>query len=525
MKKIIVFGIVVLMTFNACNKDDFADSYADPSKISTSTVEKMYSGFIYTNRDYVMKQYWNYFVVLRTTLTHYTQAVGWINGTSQYIPGEAGIGARWSNYYQFLAHYREMEKIYDGLSQEDQNDLRIYMITATIYLYDHTEKVVDLHGAIPFSEAGRLSQNGGDYLKSLPGYDSAQNVYTTMLDGLKGFADELNSISLSDNTKKSFEIQDFVNNGDVELWKKYCNSLRLRMLTRVSGVSEFQSRAESEINSILSNPGQYPVINDVSEDIQIDVHDLDSPINSKGFKSGLEDWDGNIAGKAMIDHMTNNNDPRLRAMFEPGEDADGSYLGLDPLMNKADQQALFDTGTVSIYNRSTLSRNQYFPGVLITSAEVNLLKAEAYLEMGNDGMAKASYEDAIKQSIDFYYKVRTISNDEISGPLDPYTPAEVTAYIESDDVNWDNAVTNEDKLALIATQKWIHFSVVQLPESWAEVRRLNLDLSFRSDDSSPQTLPPDRWIYPSNEKTNNTENYSAVSADDNLTTKIFWDVD
>ena len=524
MKKLIIFGIVMVVTFNACNKDDFADSYADPSKISTSTVEKMFSGFIYTNRDYVLKAYWNYFVVLRTTLTHYTQSVGWINGTAQYIPGEAGIGARWGNYYSFLAHYREMEKMYNGLTQEEQDDLRIYMITATIYLYDHTEKVVDLHGAIPFSEAGKLSQNGGDYQNSLPAYDSAEAVYTTMLDGLKGFADELNSMNISDNALKSFEVQDFVNNGDIELWKKYCNSLRLRMLTRVSAASEFQARSQAEISSILGNPSQYPVVDNNTENIQIDVHDLDSRINSKGFKGGLEDWDGNIAGKKMIDHMLGNADPRLRAMFEPGEQAGGNYLGLDPLMDQSDQQELFNTRTVSIYNRSTLSRNQYFPGVLMTAAEVSMLKAEAYVKDNNNGMAKSSYEEAISQSIGFYYLVRTVSNDEISGPLTPYTNDEVLAYTGSAAVNWDNAANNEERMALIATEKWIHFSVVMLPESWAELRRLNFDLAFQPDNSSTQSLPPDRWIYPSNEKTSNTENYNAVSAGDNLTTKIFWDV-
>jgi len=36
-------------------------------------------------------------------------------------------------------------------------------------------------------------------------------------------------------------------------------------------------------------------------------------------------------------------------------------------------------------------------------------------------------------------------------------------------------------------------------------------------------LPPYRWTIPSNEITYNP-NYSAVKAQDNLTTKIFWDV-
>jgi hypothetical protein len=37
-------------------------------------------------------------------------------------------------------------------------------------------------------------------------------------------------------------------------------------------------------------------------------------------------------------------------------------------------------------------------------------------------------------------------------------------------------------------------------------------------------LPPSRWIYPNSERVYNTDNYNTVSGEDNLTTKIFWDV-
>ncbi|HUH46194.1 MAG TPA: SusD/RagB family nutrient-binding outer membrane lipoprotein, partial [Arenibacter sp.] len=478
----------------------------------------------YTNREYVLPAYTNYFVVLRTTLTRYTQTVGWINAANQYVPGEAGIGSRWSNYYSFLAHYRELEKVYNALPQADQDNLRIYMLTATIYLYDHTQRVVDLHGDIPFSKAGRLSQNGGDYINSLAGYDSAQEIYTTMLDGLKGFADELNAINVSAGTQVIFQTHDFVNNGDLNLWKKYCNSLRLRMLTRVSGVSEFQARSQSEIAAILGNPTQYPVVDINAENIQMDVISLDTDINSKGFRDGLESWDGNLAGKKMIDHMLDNADPRLRAMFEPGEEAAGVYMGLDPLLVESVQTGLFNAGLVSIYNRSTMSRNEFFPGILMTASEVSLLKAEYYLNT-NNALAKSNYEDAIANSIDFYYNLRTLSADDTSEPLTPTNPAEIQAYIGSADVNWDNAISNQDKLSLIATEKWIHFSIVQLPDSWAEQRRLDLpEFDFRVDNANVQKTPPNRWIYPSDEKVYNNENYNTVSSKDNLTTKIFWDV-
>ena len=114
-----------------------------------------------------------------------------------------------------------------------------------------------------------------------------------------------------------------------------------------------------------------------------------------------------------------------------------------------------------------------------------------------------------------------MSNDNTAGALTARTPAEETAYIGSADVNW---ATNTDKIKLIATQKWLHFNVVQAYDSWAEIRRLDLpQFSFQVDNTDPQTQPPVRWLYPASEGIYNSANYSAVKAKDNLTTKIFWD--
>ena len=525
MKKIL-FSMAILLAvgFTACKKADFADAYRRPDGIEQTTAEKQYAGFLASNLYYVIPDYWNYFVVLRTTLTHYTQAVGFVNSPNQYLPGQAGIGSRWSNYYGFLAQFREFEKVYATLSDTKKTEDRIFMITAAIYLYDHTQKVVDLHGDIPFTNAGKLSTNGGDYANSLPAYDKAEDVYTKMLDDLKGFADELNSIILTSSTTATFKNQDIINKGNLTSWKKYCNSLRLRILARVSDVSAFQARAVAETAAILGNPATYPVIADNNENIQINV-EANGSFNSAGFKSGLEDWDGNLAGKAMIDHLNTNNDPRLRAMFEPGTGAAGVYIGLDPMLNDAAQNALVSDGKIAKYNRSTLSRNQNFPGVLINAAEVSFLAAEAFLKAGNNSSAKTAYNDGISKSIKFYYWLRSISNDNIAGALTPTSDVEIAAYIAKPQVNWDLAATNADKLKLIATQKWIHYSVVEPVESWAEIRRLDAPaFSFQVDNSNAQKQPPYRWYYPGEELTYNTVNYETVKAKDNLTTKIFWDV-
>jgi hypothetical protein len=525
MKKIFLILISAMLVVASCNTTDFEEAYPDPSKINVSTVEKQFSGMMYTNREYVIPSYWNYFVVYRITANRYTQAIGWVNATNQYVPGGGAVNDRWGNFFSFVSQYRQMENIYNALPDADKADRRIYLIASTIYMYDAVQKVVDLHGDIPFSDAGKIIANGGDYKASMPKYDKAQDVYTKMLDDLKTFADELNTISVSPGILAGFKTQDIVNKGDLTKWKRYCNSLRLRMLTRVSGVSAFQARATTEINSILNNPTTYPIVTSNAENIQIKIHDLNTPLNSMGFRTGLEDWGGNYAGKVIVEHMKANSDPRLKVMFQPGTAAAGEYFGLDPLATSGEQDAFILTNKLSLYNWSTMSRNQFFPGVLVNASEAHFLAAEGYLNANNDAKAKEAYEAGITNSIKNYYLYRSVSNNNESGSVVAPTDVEIADYLAKSAISWSSAATKQAKLTLIGMQKWIDYSVIQPLDNWAEVRRLNVpQLSFWVDNADPQKQPPTRWQYPDSEKTYNTENYNAVSANDKISNKIFWDV-
>lgn len=527
MKKLLlIVAVGLLAQLTACKKSDFADDYSDPSKLSVGVLERQYAGFLRASRGYVLPDYWNYFVVLRTTINRYIQTTGYANATGQYVPGASAIDSRWDYFYTLLAQYREIQFISSQLTEAEQQEKRIFWLTATIYLYDQLQKVVDLHGDVPFSTAGFIHANGGNYNQSAASFDTAEDIYKMMLDDLKLFSDELNTITLISSVESEFKKQDFVNLGDLNNWKRYNNSLRLRMLTRVSGVSAFQARATSEIASILDDQAKYPIIATNAQNVQMDVYNLDSDIKSNGFQGGLEDWDGNVASKKMIDHMKDNDDPRLRVVFQPGDNAAGVYTGLDPVLNETQQTALITDRKVAIYNRFTLSRNQFFPGVLMNAAEVSFLIAEAALKAGDDADAKTAYEKGISESIEFYYGIHEISNSSLpSNPALP-TPSEISAYLAKPAISWGAATSVQEKLNLLAAQKWLHFNVVQSYENWAEVRRLNAPtFNFWNDAANPQPLPPARWIYSAKEKTYNAANYQAVSAKDKLTTKIFWDVD
>lgn len=527
IKKIYILALGATLGLSSCEKSDFEEYYTNPAKLAETTVEKQFTGLIYSNRDYVLPSYWNYFVIHRITNNRYTQAAGWVNQIDQYVPGGGAVNDRWKAYYRTLTEYRELQKVFNSLSSEEQALKRIYMIAATTYIYDHTQQVVDLHGGIPFSEAGMLNTNGGNYSVSYPKYNTAEEIYTKILDDLKGFADELNSTTVSPGVLTGFKIQDFINDGDVTAWKRYINSLRLRVLTRVSGASAFSGRAQTEIGQIIGNPMAYPIVTTNSENVQIEVTTLGRFFsNNDQFRTGLEDGNGNVAGKVIIDHMVKNKDPRLTYIFESGLEATpGTYSGLDPLLNVSEQTDLVNNSLVSIYNRSTISRNSYFPGVIFNASQVNFMLAEYYLNANNASAAKAAYEKGIRESFQFYKNARAVSNDEVSPAPAAVTEADIAAYIASADVRWEGAATNDAKLGLIALQKWLHFNVIQPNENWAELRRLKKpSLTFLPDASSNQQNVPNRWNYPNDERAFNATNYSAVSGTDNLSAKLFWDV-
>src|SRR5699024_11176522 len=114
----------------------------------------------------------------------------------------------------------------------------------------------------------------------------------------------------------------------------------------------------------------------------------------------------------------------------------------------------------SIYNRTTFDDNLNYPGVLITASEVNFILAEFYLNKNgyNDEKAQEYYEAGIEESINFHFKMQTLSdNASRGGTADPVQSNEITDYLEESGVKWGNATNNQEALSLIAHQKWVHF--------------------------------------------------------------------
>ena len=192
---------------------------------------------------------------------------------------------------------------------------------------------------------------------------------------------------------------------------------------------------------------------------------------------------------------------------------------MNPADNATVQNQKLTDGLISRYDTASFTRNKYFPGFIMTAAEVSFMKAEAYQKGFASGDAKAAYEKGIDQSIDMWFGIN--ATGDYRAPLALPSATEVSAYKAAAGVSWAG---NTDKLAIIATQKWLNTGLAQMTETWAEYRRLDKPtLVFPDDPTSQQKVPPVRWLYPPTEKQLNGTNYNAVKAKDDLNTKIFWD--
>src|SRR5690349_13837985 len=138
MKKIFLSVLVLMLIISGCTKDQFADAYTNPLKLSQTNVERQYAGVLSSTLNYVMYHYWDYFVVYQNTLIPWSQTAVTLNTNGRYIPGAAAIDDFWNTYYNLVAQYKELLRLYSTLSPAEQQDNRIYIINATIFYYDFT---------------------------------------------------------------------------------------------------------------------------------------------------------------------------------------------------------------------------------------------------------------------------------------------------------------------------------------------------------------------------------------------------
>lgn len=516
----------LLLMMGACQKTLEKD-YLDPELTTNGSIGKLFTGMLFNNR--IHSSYWDYYTFNFTVTGTYTQMHATSPSDQMYIPNPDYMSSRWIDYYAgsmtnntpdynysgpgILSNFSEMKMTYSNLDPADQKDNEVYLKVAQVIVADQTSQMIDLWGDIPFEQSNSLNKDRS--VTNAP-YDEAAGLYDTLIRTLNNLNDYFDTATLSQVASAGLVAQDLIYNGDLDGWRRYTNSLRLRLLMRLSFVDE--SKAQSEVSAMLSNPAKYPLLDDNQYNAQLNM----SPTN---LNSDVEGGIGlaPYAPAYLLDTvMQMNNDPRLPVFWS--KNVNGKYKGFPSNGTAAQYTAAATAKTLSTFDSSTFIYNYNIPGVLFNAAETNFLKAEAFERWGG-GNASAAYYKGIDQSIDFYFGINQshILKSLSWKPLPNPSSAEISAYKAEPAVAY--AGTKQERLAKIWTQKWEHFFILQAGQAWAEVRRTGypkLPL-FRTGYSGGE-LPPSRLLYPQSERQYNNENYSQVADKDKRNVKVFWDV-
>lgn len=359
------------------------------------------------------------------------------------------------------------------------------------------QDMVDIYGNIPYSQAFQTT------VYRQPMYDKAQDVYAALQKSL-----DTAVIFMKATARKTFDSIDIVNKGNENLWIKFANTLKLRMLIRQSEVSGFNPSAE--IAKIQSNGG----VLQPGENIKVNpgyVNDntKQSPFYAVyGFTpTGADANTSTRANEYFVTLLDNTGDPRIERFYAPpsaGGGITGTGYGRGEGNPKGAQSSKMGPGLIN----SARQDQWIFPAF-----ESKFLEAEAIARGWMPGVAQTAYESAVTESF-IWLNVPDAAN-------------EAASYLATTDIaNWANAgATTLEKAKFITYQKYIALCGIDPVEAWSDLRRLNMipDKGYISENPSrlSNSLPV-RLLYPQSEYTTNGPNVREEGTLNQFTSKIFW---
>ena len=562
MKKIFSMafaGMALMLSTVACSDADYDDKYADPSKTSTVGVPQVFTGVLNAGHTWMNPVYYRYYTQSTTSGT-FSGVIGNANSSGRFRGASEGyFNTRWVNFYNMVAQFRLLEVNYENLAEDEKKANAVFYYLGRTVVESQLHEMLSLWGDVPFNGAGYLWKDG-DYsaAKEACSYDDDVVLYKQILANLKETADflagDVDATGLASLARQDYTMAA----GNKDAWRKYVNSLRLRVALHLSTNGECAAEGKAAIAEILGNPTQYPIIENngenmgVAGDTQTDTFNfgksLSQALHTGGYAMGSETMLAalNVPANGMPDANT---DPRLQVMYDCNPD--GEYVAYDVRMSDTEITQLTEAKNKEYVQRGIIGASYFckidsqavagwtsyqgnfnIDGLWMSAAEVALIKAEAYL-MGygvgaNEDKAKENFIDGIVLSNEYYWGLKknstlyTAGNDSYAGfrELVEPTEAEVLAYAES---VW--APTQE----AVATQLWINHSFMNELEAWNVVRRTGYPtVNFTRDTQiTAYPTPPHRLPYTSNELSYNSENCQAAisknyTEDTGYYTKLFW---
>lgn len=374
------------------------------------------------------------------------------------------------------------------------------------------EMLVDLYGDIPYTEANQRGEN------PTPVYDDAETVYKSVIDSLTMAAST--ALNLPENAENPGD-QDIIFYGDMTSWAQFANTIKLRMLVRLSNTAQ-DGYIQGQISSINANGAGYIDDNVAANPGYSDDAGKQSPFfGYLGTAPGgvaQDPFDFTVATDYAITTLESYNDPRLESLYT--EAVNGGYKGAPQIT--ALPGTGFTTKDLSHVGPGLLESSEQDQPIMLLS-EALFIQAEAMVRKyipGGEAGAKEMYEAAIASS--FEYLGAQVLADHDDNPETPMimVDADPAVYYTQPipNVSWD---ASPNKIEAIITQKWIALNGTASIQSWIDLTRTGFpdDLPIPAESDG---VRPVRLLYPLSEIGRNEENVPDQTVQDAFTNYPFW---
>ena len=388
---------------------------------------------------------------------------------------------------------REWGQLYAGALKDlnfivnkatETNDSNYVAAAKILQAYTY-QLISDVHGDVPFTEA--LQAQSGNIA---PKYDAHSVIY----DGCEKLLNEgISFITSPTELHPGMKEDDVIYGGDMDLWLRLANSLKLKLAMRQSGI-----RPGTTATILASLAGA---------DFLESEEDAFVPFfGTKGNQNPLFASiqgignDNNVASKSIADSLNAWSDPRSAGFFNEDDFGPGGVLGIAQGA-AAESPGAFPANTPST-GMSVKVLGPTSPVILMSSWETKFLLAEAKARNLYSGTSSAQedYESAIIDNFNYFN-------------------ADTTGIFSTPPYAWE--LTEAAQRQQIGVQKWVALCGTQSMESWIEIRRTNypvLPVSLASQ--LPTGQFPARIPYPANEETTN-QNFPGQK---DITLKMWWDI-
>ena len=536
MKKFVLytaFAALGLIGTTSCS--DFGDVNTDPEHLNDGNINY---GMLFTNAQHQALgsdwDVWRNGIIYGASMIQHVTSAQW----SQifYVWDSGYNAAYWDSMYKGdRAAARDISIALQNWEGDDRfaTDYQMARIVKA-YIF---HRLTDLYGDIPYSEA----VCGIDY----PKYDTQEAIYADLLKELNEAQTALDGAAPAELGSK-----DIYFNSDLTKWRKFANSLMLRIAMRMSKVDEASSRQwvktavdngiimSNEDNAMLQHPNG-SVADDSSEPYGKIFSDTDAGafFLAEYFVNLLKSTNDPrlalIATVCSTDPRTKysaegydygNNDPAIQMGMPSGYDnEDGPFdISQDPNYPGDDKYRT----TYSTVNRNTYS-DPTAPTFIVTYAENCFLLAEAAYRGWLDGTsasgtAQSYYEEGVRAAMKQFSQfpnATSLYNTYL-------TDAAIDQYLA------ENPFDQSRALEQINTQYYIN-TFCDAYETFANWRRSGYPVLTPVNKDYPNNATngtiPRRFTYLTTESTVNTTNYQEAVArlnnGDSMTSRVWWDAE